>query len=630
MTEETEVIQNTMYQDDETVLKNYTLFLLNFFKEKDTRSVSEWVCDNIQFNEPGNSRNFTLRGREYIREPLDLISSRKNKDIVLVFGSQSGKTAMLMGGAAYLASNTSNTIFWAMPNQELAERFSETRWIPMLRNSSTANLLPSDTRKTKKALQFVGSSTVIFVGSNSPAQLASQPARIIILDEVDKFSRGTNLEGDAVNLAEQRAKDMPYPKRIKTSTPTIESNLIWQEFLKGDQRRYFMPCPFCGEDVVFVWSKEFSVLPKLGREAYIYWDESAKSGDQWDYDKVGNTAYALCPFCKGHITENFKTKMIRSGHWVATNTKSDKTFASFHLSSLYSTSPENSFGNIAIRFLKNLKSTFGLQGIVNGDFAEPWVSQEVQNRTELVLSSTYSWENEKTVKILTADFQKNAPHIWYIVREWKGNGDSKLRDFGSCDTFEELEAIQAKHEIKDGAVAVDSGFDSQTIYQICADHGRFIRAPGRIPQHLGWIPTKGCATSRYWLDKKTGQKMVYGFGKANLGHRQYSLDILEYNSDMIKDVLWRMRLQKTEEKWAVTDIVNDEYWKHLSAESKIERIQSGRRVWVWELRNKAVPNHLLDCEVVQLAMAMLFQFLDPKHPFDARSFDGRRIQQQPE
>lgn len=48
--------------------------------------------------------------------------------------------------------------------------------------------------------QEFGASVVNFVGSNSPANLASRPARVVIMDEVDKFPKEVRSEADAVNL----------------------------------------------------------------------------------------------------------------------------------------------------------------------------------------------------------------------------------------------------------------------------------------------------------------------------------------------------------------------------------------------------------------------------------------------
>lgn len=584
-------------------------YIASLFRPPQKMTVAEWACKNVRFNEPDNQNNYSLRCREYIEEPLNLMANNRVTDIVLVFGSQSGKTAMLMAAVSWLAVNQGCRILWVMPGQDLAENFSSTRLIPMFKASpAMAAMLPSDPRKTTKAQQQLGGSIINLVGSNSGAKLSSTPARIIIMDEVDKFPIGIKAEADALNLAEQRTKTFPNPKRIKTSTPTIEPGLIWQEYLKGSQNRYEVPCPHCGQYLVFGWSPDYYTLPKLGNEAYVYWDKDAKIGDTWNYEKVKKSAHAECPFCKGHILDVHKTVMIRKGRWRVTNPNTDSSFVSYHLSSLYSNDTANNFGNLAVKFLKMLKSAQGVQGFVNGDLGEPWLCQEAVNRTEIIVSASVPTGNED-ILFLTADYQQKAPYIWYVVRAWSPNGDSRLVDFGSLNTFEEFEEVQKKHDIPDTRVVVDSGYDSLFIYELCAQHGFFTRS--RPPSHIGWIPSKGQAGDKYWLDPKSKQKICFGFGAANLPHRQFRMDVLEYNADVVKDFLHRMRLQKTTERWAVTDIVNDTYWTHMNSEVKREIYSQGRVTYGWRLRTSQIPNHLFDCEILQIVMAMFLDRITP-------------------
>lgn len=64
--------------------------------------------------------------------------------------------------------------------------------------------LPADRDEFKKLQQKVGQSLIHFVGSNSPGNLASRPADLVVMDEVDKFAVTTAKEANAVDLVEQR------------------------------------------------------------------------------------------------------------------------------------------------------------------------------------------------------------------------------------------------------------------------------------------------------------------------------------------------------------------------------------------------------------------------------------------
>lgn len=587
--------------------------IIDLFAPLSTETVVEWCEKNINFNEPGNTSTFSTRGREYVREPLNEFQNNKVTTLVLVFAAQSGKTAMIMGGVGWRVFHHDGQVVWVMPGQDLADSFSQNRWIPMLRNSATKDMLPENQRKTKANEQHVGHSVITFVGSNSAAGLSSRPSEWVIMDEVDKFNKGTKAEADAVQLTEYRTINFAHPKHVKTSTPTIESGLIWQSFLKGDQCRYYVPCPHCEKEIVLSWSKGYSIFKPTGNEAYVEWSQEAKNEEGvWDLEEVRRTAHAVCPFCKGHINDYHKTKMVRNGRWVSTNEYHSKGTRSFHLSALYSNAHQNSFGNLAVRFLEAVKSLQGAQGFVNGSLAEPWIEQDAQNRTELFVPQTFSFEGQ-SVRFLTIDCHLKSPRFWFVVREWWKTGNSKLVTFGSCDTVEELEKIQKDNGVTDSHVYIDSGYDSQFVYQTCAAHGTLTRAKP-LPLHIGWTPTKGFAENKYWVDKRTGQKLIHGFGLASLSHKKYNLYTLEYNADAIKDVLHRFRQQKTETKWAVTENTTATYWEHLSGEVKRERISEGRLTYRWEKRRSNTQNHLLDCEVVQIAVAMTAKLLDGSVP----------------
>lgn len=111
---------------------------------------------------------------------------------------------------------------WLMPTESLARSFSKSRWLPMLEDSPVMlECYPAEADKITYLEQNFTRSTLTFVGSNSPANLASRPVRVLIADEVDKFAEATSKEADALELAEQRLKSFSSSKAFMTSTPTV-------------------------------------------------------------------------------------------------------------------------------------------------------------------------------------------------------------------------------------------------------------------------------------------------------------------------------------------------------------------------------------------------------------------------
>lgn len=601
--------------------------IVSFFADRPKESVSSWCERELQFNEPDNRGPFTISGREYIREPLDAWADPMISDQVMVFGSQSGKTGIIMGGGAWTIVNDPARLFWVMPTRDVVRKFSRTRWIPMLKASrSVAQLIPTGARRHDFATleQQMGNAIIDLIWSNSPAALSSVPARIAILDEVDKFAEGGNREADAVSLANQRTKNFASPKRIKTSTPTLSEGLIWREFQKTDQRRRWMPCPLCKKSVVLAWSKQFTVFRLTGGEAFVKWDKEARRADgTWDLDRAEKSARAECPHCGGHILDGHKTLMDRSGEWRPSAVAA-RGYRGWHLPSLYAIGPETSFGKLAVKFLQAQNSLEGLQGFINGDLAEPWENQEARSERIEVVAAPDAPPISGAVPILTVDHQLTSPHFWYVARAW--NKDSRLLDFGHLDRWEEVRAKQLEHKVADNHVSIDSGHAAEEVYEACLRWGQLVSRPHGPPFFVGWTPSKGFDRQEPWLDPKTKQARPFALGAAALPDKRFRLPLLEFMADHIKDILDRLRRGRAAFKWELSDKADDEYFRHLDAEYKkpFYNARTHRVKYVWARRSNQWPNHLLDCEVMQIVMALFHKLLPMGIESEAKSIQENK------
>jgi hypothetical protein len=591
-------------------------------------SVAEWCARHLTIPPPQTQSPgpFFIAGREFCREPLDDFADPAIHDEVLCFGSQSGKTTVLMGGVAYMLANLPTAILWFLPNIDLARSFSETRWTPVVNASDTlARMKPvgRDRHGFKNLQQIIGASILNFSGSNSPANLASRPAQVVILDEVDKFNEGGQKEADAVNLAEQRTKAFASPKRVKTSTPTLTDGLIWQEFLKGDQRRYFVPCPHCAKHVVLCWSPEMTIFTKLGCEAHVRWDgQSKRANGTWDMDRVHRSARAECPHCGFHILDAHKTRMNREGEWRPT-ASAPKHFRSRHLPSLYAVSPETSFGKLAVNFLQAKQSLMGLQGFINGSLAEPFESQDTRGqRIEIIVRDTPA-ERPAASKILTADFQVNAPHLWYVVREW-GDGYCEGLEAGPLMEWDQLREVQERHGIPNNFVGVDSGDQTLVVYEQAVKHGILTRSASRIekrqpPLNVGWIPFKGMSREG-WRSQSTGAESKVRLSTVDhlIGGRMISVPVLHMVDHHMKNFLDLLRKGKLAGfEWRVrAEAATEEYWRHMDGEIYLRERnpKTGRWDERWKPRSKTWPNHILDCEKGNIGMAIFHKLLKDVQP----------------
>ena len=578
------------------------------------RTVTEWATDHVIIPHGPSPGPFSVIGREYSRGILDAFADFGLHEGTLVFGSQAGKTTIFLTAMSWIAANSPSPVLFVAPNDLLAKSLSETRWEPLLRASPTlAALIPvgAERHSFKTAQQQLGGSTLNFVGSNSPANLASRPIRILILDEVDKFGLATDREADAVALAEQRTKAFANFQHWSASTPTITTGRIWQSYMSGDMRRYFVPCPHCSKQVLLAWSRQFTLLPVGGSEAWMKWDAEAKKPDgSWDLDRVERSAHCECPFCHGRIETQHKTRMIRGGVWVPTyETRSHR---SWHLSSLYVNAVQCSFGSLAVKFLKAKTSPEGLQSFVTGELAEPWESQsERSERVEVVVrgDDLKTPVGEDPVRLLTIDVQARAPYYWFTVREWAKGGGSRLVACGSRNTWEELEQLQADLKVANQHVFVDSGYDSASVYRQCLSRGKFVQNGPGLPVHVGWLPCKGRPKEEGWLEPRTRLPRLWTISNAPLEGGRAKLPLLLFNSDECRNILARLRRGVPGIPWQLTEAADETYRRHLDAFTRRPVVRSRRVVTEWVQRSQRWDDHMLDCELMQVAAALFHKRL---------------------
>ncbi len=572
-------------------------------------SPAEWAMRVLRFDEPGNRGPFHLSGRWYTEEWLDFVKDPRLTDATIITGSQAGKTSALMAMAAWLIRHKKPRIFWVMPTRETVTKFAQTRWIAFLRASGFLLREEGDDHRHKitSLCQRVEGAAVDMVWSGSQSGMRSVPARVVILDEVSAFDPGAK-DGDAVARAWERTKGQPLPKRVAASTPIRSDDYIWTRWEQSDQRRRFLPCPSCEKLLVLVWSPDFTVLPKLGCEAKIVWDESARREDgTWNLDRVAETARAVCPHCGYGITDADKTRMDRAGVWKPT-APARSGVRGWHLSSLYVSSPECSFGKLAVRFLQAKQSPAGLQAFVNGDLAEPWENQEAQKERVEIIVSSRTEPIDGAVRIMTVDHQYRAPAFWYVIRDW--NQHSRLVAWGAAWNWEELATVQARHGVENKRVFLDSGHAATTVYEQCIRHAEPIETANGVV-YVGWTPCKGFSGRQHW--QMSGERKLYNLTFAAAAMRDdVRLPLLEFAVNPIKDLLLALRRKRTAIRWEVPgDVANEVYWKHLDAEQlrEVANPRTGAVRLEWVLRNKRTPNHLLDCEVMQIAAAIMLRVL---------------------
>lgn len=459
-----------------------------------TLTVSEWADEFriLSAEASGEPGRFRTDRAPYQRGMMDALGDPRIETVAIMCSAQVGKTEALVNNpVGYFIHQDPSPVMVVQPTIQAAEKWSKTRLAPMLRDTPAlrgrvADAKSRDSGNTILEKTFPGGLLVI-VGSNAPAGLASQPIRVVICDEVDRFEESAGTEGDPVDLAFKRTTTFAgRRKHVLISTPGVKGrSRIEKAWLESDQRRFFVPCPHCGEFQTLDWSR-------------VIWPE----GQPED-------AYLACSGCGGVITDAHKQGMLRRGEWRATRPFTGT--AGFHLNELYS--PWRRFGEVARDFLKaKARGMESLKVWINTSLGEPWDPRDGDSlQAEGLLARREAWTTgtvPKGVGLLVAsvDVQSEPQRLELKVVGFGSGEESWVVDhvvipgnLVTSEPWDRLEAILTRdwqgHRIRAAAVDIGGHFTRQ-VYQFA-----------KRPNLRGMVfPVKGATQPQQRLTRRSGTK----------------------------------------------------------------------------------------------------------------------------
>ena len=207
----------------------------------------------IQDRATGNVSAFGLADYPWLRE----IYERGGRDIqrlVVRKGAQLGVTEYLVNLALWAVDTFGATVFYALPpGGGIVGDFSHHRIGPAI--SATARLQERATDIDNVGLKVFQRGAIYIRGTHIPQgdvrkapQLASVPADVLILDELDRIPPA------AIPPLLDRMKDSRIKLTRYVSTPSVPGFGIEEEYAKTDMREPHVRCPACGQWLRLDWS----------------------------------------------------------------------------------------------------------------------------------------------------------------------------------------------------------------------------------------------------------------------------------------------------------------------------------------------------------------------------------------
>lgn len=466
-----------------------TSVLADALRPPPRRKVSHWAdAERILTRETSHEYGQWRTGRvPHTEEIMDSLSSSDPCELIVWMKcSQIAATEVGLNWIGYSIVEDPGPFLLVVPDEGFAKRYSKRRIRPMIAacpalRARVRDAKSRDSGNTTLQKDFDGG-TLFLASSNSAAALSSDPVRRVMLDEVDRFAADVSGEGSPVMLAETRTTNFPNRKIYATSSPGPRSKSIIEPlFLRGDMRRYFVPCPECGHMDFITWRGNDPFKTDDVEHFKIVWSED-----------LPETAAMLCPACGCLIDERHKRWMFakeNGAQWRPT-AKGDGYTRSYHTAGMYSAPGWLSWAKMAREWLAAVAelrrgATQLMQTFLNTRLGECWEEpgDKVEKRALLERAEKYPAQVPNGVGSLVVAVDTQDRWIEAQVVGFGAGEESWLIHWKRFDGDPDDDAIwfevdeylqrQWRHESgrlmrPDVAVVDSSGHKTQAVYRFCA------------------------------------------------------------------------------------------------------------------------------------------------------------------
>jgi len=260
---------------------------------------------------------FDLENTPVLRGILAECEPGKNKRVAVQKSAQLGYTA------GVVCNVLGRHIHWdpcvqvvLFPREKSAKDFDAEKFSPMVRATpelaARIRLRSRTDGNSATRKQYPGGLTK-FVASNSPSDVKSTSAKIVIVEEPDDISKDVKGQGNAIFMVRERLKTVRNSFELIGGTPTAKgASEIEKEIRTTDQRRFMVTCHECGDRHSPEW--ENVVIPghHLPPEELAAEDIDERYPEREVYGRARwEDAYYVCPNCGAPWAEEDRIENIR-------------------------------------------------------------------------------------------------------------------------------------------------------------------------------------------------------------------------------------------------------------------------------------------------------------------------------
>jgi len=545
----------------------------------------------------------------YQRGILDAFHEPGVEIAVVMGSSQWGKTACAVCIVAYHIAHDPCPILVVEPTVDpMAKDFARNRLEPVIAASpilrdTVSKKRAKDSSNTILHKTFRGGSLAVG-GANSAASLAARSTRLLILDEVDRYPAELPGEGSTLAIALKRTAAYRGRRRIfMPSSPTLKGASIDVWFQRGDQRRYFVPCPACGDMHPFLWENVQWDGPRVKPS-----DPGAR-GHVWRANHEPRTARLHCPSCGYGMGDAERLAVLQAGEWRPSAERSEPGIISFHMWEAYS--PFSSLSEIVSGFLRARQAQKGgdnsemhtWQNTTLGEPVEPDAGEGVEPHVLLMRREAFGdLDMPAGACCLTMGVDVQDDRLELLVIGWGPGEESWLVDRQTLPGHtEQPEVWKMLDEVLDHQYKHASG-QRLPVQATCIDSG------GHRTTMVYDYAARMAARRVFAVIGRDGQRpIVSSPSPRRWGRQQRQVPLYTIGVDAAKSLIVS-RLKLTEKGAGyvhvpLVDWADDELAAQLTSERLVMRFTRGVPAQVWK---KIRPrNEAFDCAVYALGALRL-------------------------
>lgn len=583
-----------------SLLQNFYTEILKPIKNE---SMRDWIEKNAR--QPDGTK-YSMTWAHVMQEVIESVQNTKEVSVTTI--PQFAKTSTAVAIMQFWAQKfPGSPIMYVSSNRDKLREFRDEQFIARCEQMiEFKELLPPTRELNLKMVSLKNGTTLHMASGQSTGDAKSTPVRFLVLDEIDEYKkykgagkkRTTAFTTSSSNVREEpivqlykkrtRSYDKKGARTLKISTPSLQSEPIWQEYLAGDQSQYHLRCPGCKE----------LFYPTI---ADFEWDNDRvklKSGDR-DLEILKETC-ALVHKCGAQITDKNRWTAVTDGKWIAQKPIRSATHRSFQIPAFLTTS----YGiyETCRDYLLAKDGQGSIHGFFNATMCLPYTAvgkkREVSDMYKINTYTNYI-KNKIPVGdigkvLLSCDVQGDS--IPYVVRILTKTG-SYLIDYGH---FVDLDVcynyIKEKKwkTIEGGNLFIDSHI-IDTGYKAKRQDGVYKHIERVMYGLKGSVKVIGAKG----VDQRK-RKMDGPLAESELSYLGFNVPILNIGDDWYKNKLYHQVIPKAvigEKNWFLPTDLSSGYVDELVSETLVVIDEkTGEKEW-----QKQGKNDIGDCEKYALA-----------------------------